>query len=321
MQHDQPPAAGDRLLVIEDEAALYAERIAARCPTITIETRAPDAPDLVDAIARANLLLAWTFPAEAARAARRLEWVQSMGAGVDHLLAIPNLDPRVPITRVGSGFGPEMAEYVLGYLLALSLRAPRALEQQRQRQWRPYAARLLRGRTALVVGLGTIGSEVARLLRAAGLYVLGVSRRGAANDAADETWAADALDCLLPRADVLVIVVPLTAETRRLIDTDRLALLPRGAWLVNVSRGAVLEEAALVAALQAGQIGAAVLDVFEVEPLPAESPLWTLPDVIVTPHIAGPYAVDHVSAVFAENYRRLRAGEPLLPLVDRERGY
>jgi phosphoglycerate dehydrogenase-like enzyme len=321
MQNDQPAAVTDRLLVVEDDAALYADRIAALCPALTIETRAPDAPDLVDAIGRANLLLAWTFPAEAARAARRLEWVQSMGAGVDHLLAIPNLDERIPLTRVGSGFGPDMAEYVLGYLLALSLRAPQAFDQQRRRQWRTYAPRLLRGRTALVVGLGTIGSEVARLLRAAGLYVLGVSRRGAANDAADEAWAADDLDCLLPRADVLVLVVPLTADTRHLIDADRLAQLPRGVWVVNVSRGAVIDEAALVAALQEGQVGAAVLDVFEVEPLPDESPLWTMPNVIVTPHLAGPYAVDHVAAVFAENYRRLRGGEPLLHLIDRRRGY
>jgi phosphoglycerate dehydrogenase-like enzyme len=316
-----PAEPGDRLLIVEEEAERYRERIAQHCPALQIEALHADDPDLVAAIQRANLLLAWTFPAEAARAAGHLEWIQSIGAGVDHLLAIPDLDERVPITRVGSGFGPDMAEYVLGYLLALSLRAPRALAQQREQVWRPYMARLLRGRTALVVGLGTIGSEVARLLRAAGLQVLGVSRSGAPNDAADEAWGVDALDALLPRADILILVVPLTSETRRLIDRRRLTLLPRGAWVVNVSRGAVVEEPALVDALASGQVGAAVLDVFEVEPLPPESPLWTMPNVIVTPHLAGPYSVEHVCAVFAENYRRLRAGEPLLHVVDRERGY
>jgi len=312
---------GDRLLIVEDEAERYREGVLARCPGLAVETRRASDPDLVEAIQRANLLLAWTFPAEAARAARHLEWIQSMGAGVDHLLAIPDLDPRIPVTRVGSGFGPDMAEYVLGYLLALALRVPRAVDQQRQRVWRPWAPRLLRGRTALVVGLGAIGREVGRLLRGAGLTVLGVSRRGGASDAADESASVADLDRLLPRADVLVLVVPLTAETRHLIDRRRLALLPRGAWVVNVSRGAVVDEPALVEALASGQVGAAALDVFEVEPLPADSPLWAMRHVLITPHIAGPYAVDHVCDVFAENYRRLRAGEPLLYRVDRERGY
>jgi phosphoglycerate dehydrogenase-like enzyme len=312
---------GDRLLIVEDDAETYRVHIGPRWPSLIIETRRSDAPDLPEAMVRANLLLAWTFPAEAARVAGRLEWIQSMGAGVDHLLAIPGLDPGIPITRVGSGFGPDMAEYVLGYLLALSLRLPRALEQQRARQWRPYAAQALRGRTALVVGLGTIGAEVARLLRAAGLRVLGVRRHGGQHEAADAVYPVEALDGTLPRADILVLVVPLTAETHHLLDGRRLALLPRGAWVVNVSRGAVVDEQALVAALQDGQVGAAVLDVFEREPLPADSPLWSLPNVIVTPHIAGPYAVDHVTEVFSENYRRLRAGEPLLHRVDRTRGY
>jgi len=310
----------DHLLIVEDEAERYRDGVVARCPGLTVEARRPNAPDLVEAIQRANLLLAWTFPAEAARAARRLEWIQSMGAGVDHLLAIPGLDERIPVTRVGSGFGPAMAEYVLGYLLALALDVPLAVEQQQRRVWKPWGAQLLRGRTALVVGLGTIGGEVARLLRAVGLMVLGVNRSGRP-DAADETAGVAALDQLLPRADVLVLVVPLTAETRRLIDRRRLALLPRGAWVVNVSRGAVVDEAALTDALESGQVGAAALDVFETEPLPAESSLWAMRNVLITPHIAGPYAVDHVCEVFAENYRRLRAGEPLLYLVDRRRGY
>lgn len=180
---------------------------------------------------------------------------------------------------------------------------------------------MLRGHTALVVGLGAIGSEVARLLRAAGLRVLGVSRGGAARPHAAETGAVADLDRVLPRAEIVVLTIPLTAATRHLLDARRLGLLPRGAWLVNVGRGALVDEAALVAALRAGQVGRAALDVFEVEPLPADSPLWAMGSVIVTAHVAGPDAVAAVCDVFAENYARFRAGQPLLYRVDRARGY
>jgi len=314
-------ASPDRLLILGGPRGPLREAIAARCPGLAVETRHLDDADLGDALARADVVLGWTIPPDAARRARRLQWIQCLGAGVDRLLTIPELPERVVITRVGRGFGPAMAEHVLGYLLALTLEVPRALDQQRRRVWQPYSAPLLRGRTAVVVGLGAIGGEVARLLRAAGLRVLGVNRSGLACPHADETWPVAALDRLLPRAEIVVLVVPLTEATRHLLDARRLALLPRGAWLVNVGRGALVDESALVTALRAGRVGRAALDVFEVEPLPADSPLWALDGVVVTPHVAGPDDVTHVSDVFAENYARFRAGQPLLYRVDRTRGY
>ncbi|HZS00503.1 MAG TPA: D-2-hydroxyacid dehydrogenase [Chloroflexota bacterium] len=315
------PESDCRLLILGGPRAALREVIIARCPGLAVETRRLSDADVGDAAERADIILGWTIPPEAARRARRLRWVQCLGAGVDRLVAVPELPADVVISRVGRGFGPAMAEHVLGYLLALALEVPRALDQQHRRAWEPYSAPLLRGRTAVVVGLGEIGGEVARLLRAAGLRVLGVNRGGAPSPHADETWPVAALDRLLPRAEILVLVVPLTAETRHLLDARRLALLPRGAWLVNVGRGALVDEPALVAALRAGQVGRAALDVFEVEPLPADSPLWDLPGVVITPHVAGPDDVAHVADVFAANYARFRAGQPLLYRVDRACGY
>ena len=311
----------DRLLILDDPRDALAPAIGARCPGLAIESRRSRAPDVGEAIARADILLAWTLPREATGRAGRLRWVQSQGAGVEGLLGAAELGEQVVITRVGAGFEVPMAEYVLGYLLALTLEVPRALEQQRRRAWEPYSAPVLRGRTALVVGLGAIGSEMARLLRASGLRVLGVNRSGRPCPDADETHSVAALDAVLPRAEIVVLVAPLTAETRHLLDGRRLGLLPRGAWLVNVGRGALVDEAALVAALESGQVGRAVLDVFEREPLPAESPLWGMANVVVTPHVSGPDDVTIMCDVFVENYRRFRAGEPLLYQVDRARGY
>jgi phosphoglycerate dehydrogenase-like enzyme len=313
--------SADCLLILGGPREALRAGIAARCPGLAIETRCLGDADVGDAAARANILLGWTVPPEVARRARRLRWVQCLGAGVDRLVAVRELPDKVVITRIGRGFGPAMAEHVLGYLLALTLDAPRALDQQRRRVWAPYSAPLLRGRTAVVVGLGEIGGEVARLLRAAGLQVLGVNRGGAPSPHVDETWPVADLDRVLPGAAIVVLVAPLTDESWHLLDARRLALLPRGAWLVNVGRGALVDEPALVAALRAGQVGRAALDVFEVEPLPDDSPLWTMDGVIVTPHVAGPDDVAHVCEIFADNYARFRAGQPLLYRVDRARGY
>jgi glyoxylate/hydroxypyruvate reductase len=315
------PASDDRLLILGGPRAALREAITARCPGLAVETRRLSDADVADAAERANIILGWTVPPTVARRAGRLQWVQCLGAGVDRLVGEQTLPETVIITRIGRGFGPAMAEHVLGYLLALTLEVPRALDQQRRRVWEPYSAPRLRGRTALVVGLGEIGGEVARLLRAAGLRVLGVNRGGAPSPHADETWPVATLDRVLPRAEIVVLVVPLTAATRHLLDARRLALLPRGAWLVNVGRGALVDEPALIAALRAGQVGRAALDVFAVEPLPADSLLWTLPGVIVTPHVAGPDDAAHIADVFAENYARLRTGQPLRYRVDRARGY
>jgi len=311
-----------KLLIVSGDGPIYQEIFAREAPELEVLVQRRNDP-LPTAFAREmDILLAWYFPPELLRDAPRLRWISSTGAGVDNVMAARDWLPKgVPVTRMVHVFDDVMAEYVLGYLLAVQLDVRRVVKLQEQKQWGRWNPPLLRGGTAVVVGVGSIGSEVARTLKAAGLTVLGVSRTGQPVEGIDEVHPISALDDVLPRADYLILVVPLTSETRGLIDARRLALLPPGAALVNVCRGAVTVEADLIDALRQGRLRFAVLDVFEKEPLPPESPFWTLENVIVTPHIAGPDDVSVNAQRFLENYRRLEAGQPLVGLVDFERGY
>ena len=310
-----------KLLIVSGDGEQYREIITRAEPELEVHVLGAD-----DAAGRAfaremDVLFAWSFPPELLEGAERLRWIQSTGAGVDHIMAGRQPPPGVTVTRMVDVFGPAMAEYVLGYLFAASLGVKRALDRQRERRWEPYAAPLMRGKSAVVVGLGNIGREVCRVLRAAGLRVVGVSRGGQAVPEADQVAPVSRLDEVLPRADFLVLVLPLTGESRGLIDARRLALLPGHAWLVNIGRGALVREAELIDALRAGRLGGAILDVFEREPLPPESPLWELDNVYVTPHVSGPDDVPVNAERFLANYRRFKAGQPLNGVVNFERGY
>jgi len=271
--------------------------------------------------------------------ARDLRWIHHGGAGVDPLLFPELVRSRVVLTNSGGVFDRAMAEYVLGLILAFAKDLPRTLELQRRREWRHRETEGLDGRTVLVVGAGRIGSEIGRILRGAGMRVLGVARRprpalavaqspgrpGAAPpDAAFERVVGIAgLHAVLPEADYVVLSLPLTPETRGLFGAGALARMKPTARLINVGRGAVLDEAALLDALRSRRIAGAALDVFADEPLPADHPFWDLPGVIVSPHMSGDFVgwPAAVSGLFVENFRRWRAGEPLLNVVDKERGY
>jgi phosphoglycerate dehydrogenase-like enzyme len=309
-----------KLLIIAPEAEACRSYIAQRAPDLEIEVASSDKASTRELMRQAEIPLAWRVPPDLLKDAPRLRWIQSFGAGVDHLINA-GIAPDVVITRIVDAFGPAMAEYVLGYCLATRLKVRRVLDQQRQAQWKPFNAELLRGSTAVVVGLGNIGREICRLLGAADVRVLGVSRSGQLVPEAERTFVVEELDSALPQADFLVLVLPLTPATRGLIGRRQLGFLPSGAWLINVARGPIVVEADLLAALRSGALGGAVLDVFEQEPLPPEHPFWEMENVIVTPHLAGPDDIRIVAEKFVENYRRLRAGQPLLGVVDRGRGY
>jgi glyoxylate/hydroxypyruvate reductase A len=314
-----------KLLIVSSDGPTYRDVFAREAPEI--EVLLYNRSDPIDATVASfakemDFLFAWYFPPELVKDAPRLRWISSTGAGVDNVMAARDWLPKgVPVTRMVHVFDDVMAEYVLGYLLAIQLDVRRLLRWQEQKHWGRIIPPLLRGGTAVVVGLGSIGSEIARTLAAAGLNVIGVSRTGAPVEGVSEVHPIRDLDAVLPRAHYLVLVVPLTTATRGLIDARRLNLLPQHAVLVNVCRGAVVREPDLIEALQANRLRFAVLDVFEKEPLPPESPFWTMENVIVTPHMAGPDDAPVNAQRFLENYRRLEAGEPLMGLVDFERGY
>lgn len=219
--------------------------------------------------------------------AQNLRWMHSFSVGIDHPVFQALLDRGVVLTNSAGANAAPIAQTLITGLLMLARGFPHWLDAQSRRSWESQAAapRALDEQTLVVLGLGAIGSEIARLGRALGLHVIGVRRSGPRDgDPVDELVPATRLDDVLPRADFLALACPLTDETRGRIGRDALARLPEGARLLNVARGEVVDEPALIEGLESGRIGGAYLDVFATEPLPEDSPLWTLPNVIVTPH-------------------------------------
>ncbi len=250
--------------------------------------------------------------------APNLRWVHLGFAGIDLPLFGTLLDRGVRLSNSPTSAAEPIAHTAMAGLLALARRFPFWAEAQRDREWRRLPNELiaedLSKQTLVVYGLGAIGGELARLAQAFGIYVIGVRRRpGEAEDAVDELVHPDQLDALLPRADWLAVTANLTGETRGAISAERLALLPSGAHVINVSRGAIIDEAALIDALRSGGLGGAYLDVFAVEPLPAESPLWDLPNVIISPHNswAAKGNPERARAAFLENLECWLSGDPL----------
>jgi phosphoglycerate dehydrogenase-like enzyme len=256
----------------------------------------------------------------AVRKAPRLKWMHTFAAGVDHAVYVELLKRGVRLTGSSGAAAQPIAQTAIMGMLALARRLPRWLAAQRRHEWDPLRGQDrmpvdLSEQTALVVGLGRIGAGIARLARAFGLHVVGV-RRGPrrSEDPVDELHPPQALPELLARADWLFLACPLTPETHGLIDAAAIARLPRGAHVINIARGKIVAEPALIAALASGHLGGAYLDVFDTEPLPADSLLWDMPNVLVSPHNATISAGNEarIRAIFLENLRRWGRGEPLL---------
>jgi phosphoglycerate dehydrogenase-like enzyme len=267
-------------------------------------------------------------------AARKLQWIHSPAAGLEFILSPAVIESPVVVTNSRGLSADTIAEHTLSVVLALFRKLPMAVEAQRSREWAQAAIvatplRTIAGSRVLVVGLGAIGLATAARFASLGAHVDAVRRRPELPkpSVVDHVVSLDRLIELLPHADVVVLAAPETAATRDLIGPRELAAMRRGSILVNVSRGALVDETALVAALSAPAadrtLGAAALDVFEHEPLPAESALWTLPNVLVTPHVAGfrPDHWDAVCSLFAENLHRFDRGQGLLNVVDKREGY
>ena len=254
----------------------------------------------------------------AALGAPKLRWLQTFNAGIDHPIFARFPERGVRVTTAAGAAAEPIAQTALAGLLLLARGFPHWLDAQRRSEWKPHPVtalpRDLRGQVLLVFGLGAIGAELARLARALGLYVIGVRRSPAQpGDPVDELHPPARLRELLPRADWLAIACALSDETRGVIDADALARLPRGAHVLNVARGGVVDEPALCESLRSGHLAGAYLDVFAVEPLPSESPLWTLPNVIVTPHNSAATRGSEARqvAIFLDNLTRFGRGEPL----------
>ncbi len=312
---------GDRLLIVTPDAADYA----ALAAEAGLEGLATHAASDVDAArthaAECNLVLGVpALVAELLEHMPRLAWVQSTYAGVDALCR-PGLRRDYALTGLRGIFGALMREYVFGWILALERDLFGARDNQHRGRWQARPYRGLAGRTLGVCGLGSIGAAVARAGAAFGMRVVGYRRTPAPCDAVGRVYSGDAFTDFLAEPDHLVVVLPDTPATVGLFDRDALAAMKAGAVLLNVGRGRSVVEADLVEALRGGRLRAAVLDVFENEPLPATSPLWSLPNAYLTPHDAALSQPVDVFGRFVANYRRRLAGEPLADVVDFARGY
>ena len=301
------------------EAQAYARLIKQPKPPFPVAVCATPA-EAEPHIADAEILYAWDFPRELLPRAVKLRWAQSMGAGVERLMG-PELPRRVTVTRVAGIFGPWMAEYVLGWCLWLTQRTELFRAQQRERRWRQVDPLRLHGATLCVVGLGDIGRTIARAARGFGMRVVGVSRSGKMVAEAERVHKVRDIRKAIATADFVALTVPLTGATRGLIGAAELAAMRPTAWLINVARGPVVDEAALLDALRNNRLGGVVLDVFDEEPLPQGHPLWEFGNVVVTPHISGPSTPGEIAPIFDDNLRRYLAGRTLRYVADRERGY
>jgi phosphoglycerate dehydrogenase-like enzyme len=278
-----------------------------------------------------NIFVGWSLRPQQFAAASKLRWLHSTAAGVAQLMYPELRSSGIAVTNASGVHTIPIAEHVLGLILALARRFPSAFRHQAARHWgqqdiwnEPVRPRELRGATLLVVGLGAIGREVARLARGMGMHVEAVTRSGrAAPGLAGRVAPVSALDDLLPEADFVVLAAPETPDTRHLMNAARLARMKSSAYLINVARGSLLDEAALAAALTERRIAGAALDVASEEPLPESSPLWALENCFLTPHLSG--ASDSLwnrqAELLLDNLDRWFSGRELRNRVDLARGY
>jgi phosphoglycerate dehydrogenase-like enzyme len=254
----------------------------------------------------------------------KLRWYHTVSAGVENM-PLPELAQRgIVLTNNSGSYDIQIAEHLMAFVFAASRQLHRYRDLQRTSEWKELQHQELRDATIVVYGMGSIGGEIARLASAVGMRVIGVRRRAGPSEAGvDRVVAADRLAAVVGEADYLAVAAPLTSATRGAISREVISRMKPTAWIMNIGRGAIIDEPAMVEALQAKTIAGAALDVFTTEPLPKESPLWAFENVIITPHHSGssPRASERTLKLFAENLRRYKAGEPLINRVDFEAGY
>ncbi|HUS16186.1 MAG TPA: D-2-hydroxyacid dehydrogenase [Chloroflexia bacterium] len=283
--------------------------------------------ELAPLLARAEVLFTFRFPVEWLAAAPAIRWVQLTSAGVDHMIeaGLFRARPDVAVTTASGIHAVPISEHVIAGILAFARGFVGAMHAQREARWDRYAPDEAAGKTLGIIGYGPIGRRTARLAAALDMHVqvLRNTPQPAPEPPVERFYRPDELHELLAASDYVLLAAPNTPATHHLIDAAALAAMRPGAVLINIARGGLVDEPALIAALQGGQIKGAALDVFAQEPLPADSPLWGMPNVLITPHLAGanPHYNRRATELFCENLRRYLAGAPLQNLVDPARGY
>lgn len=297
-------------------------KLAADFPDMAVEVLTTE-DDFKRALGEIEVLFAMHPPRGLWAGASRLRLIQTIGAGVDSVLPAPDLSEDVKITNARGIHRVQMGEFTLAMMLSFAKDMPRMAAQQKAREWTMFMAESLSGKTCGILGLGTIGEAIAQRASAMGMTVIGTQRTPKPSEVARQVFAPGETAEVVAQADYVVAVLPLTPETRGLLDKDMLARMKPDGVLINLSRGGVMDEDALAAQLRAGKLKGAAVDVFAEEPLPKDSPLWDTPRLLITPHMAAVSAdyFDNVTEILCKNIRRLDTGETLVNQIDRNRGY
>jgi glyoxylate/hydroxypyruvate reductase A len=306
------------LLIYHSDSKAYEEILSKRLPRLEIRcaVRPEEALDFVE---EAEIILSWQIPDDLLKRAKRLQWFSAMAAGNEDLIKNPHLPEDVILTKA-TVYGEMMAEYVFTYLLYFSRNVSKHFGDQKNKIWDRKRPERLKGKAMGILGLGSVGKEIARRGKQFGMRVFGVKRNPEPMRYVDQVFGPNELERLIPLVDILIVALPFTPETYHFLGEEELSLMKEGAVLFNIGRGKTIDEMKLAKVLKSGKIRA-VLDVFETEPLPPESELWELDNVIITPHVSGINIPEEICEEFIKNYRRWERGKPLIGLVDRTEGY
>ena len=307
-----------RLLIYHSDSKIYKGILLKKLPLLNIDSaeRPQEALDVMEGV---EILFSWQIPDDLLKKARSLKWFFSTAAGNENLVKNPSFPESAILTKT-TIYGEMMAEYVFGYLLYFIRDLSKYFENQRRKIWRQARPGRLGGKTMGLLGLGSVGKTIARCGKQFGMDILGVKRAPGPVEHVDQVMGPEDLAKVMPRVDYLVVALPLTPETFHLLGEKELGLMKEGAVLFNIGRGKTIDEKALLKVLKAKRIKA-VLDVFEDEPLPEESELWSLENVIITPHVSGINIPGEICEEFVRNYERWVKGESLIGIVDRIKGY
>ena len=307
------------VLILEEHAEYYKNKIREDFPQLVIEA-AIDERSASKVIEQTQVLMAIKASDELISTAVNLQWIQSLISGTDFFTKLPSLNKDVLITSSRGIHGPQMAETTCLLMLALNRNLPANLKNQERKHWERWPTQLLYQKSIGILGVGTIGTELARICKSFGMIVHGLTTTGRENEWIDYPYEPSGLNELISRIDYLVNILPATPETRNVLAMEQFASMKRTAYYISVGRGDTVDEEALIQALRNEEIAGAGLDVFAEEPLPEQSPLWDMPNVIVTPHIGGMSDIypDQVLPNIKENLSRYLAGErnDLINFVD-----
>lgn len=312
----------------ENSASPYLSRMESQIGQVSYD-RVPEATEDLDTLLGEAEVIFGTaiFPTNLLRRAPGLRWVHIGSVGIDRYLSTDWIRSPIIVTNTRGATAIPIAEHALGFVFMLAKKAPRLLANKQERRWQRLVTTELRDRVMGIVGLGAIGSEVARLARGIGMKVIATRRSSTKREVnvmgVDEVYPATEIHHLLRESDFVVLAAPLTQQTRGLIGEAELQMMKPTACLINIARGPIVNQAALIKGIKAGWIAGAGLDVFEKEPLPPDSELWQLPNVILSPHMAtsSDRRSQRIVALFGENLRRYLAGKPLINVIDLNKGY